>query len=383
MPQSDFLLYLQGKVDSLACMKHLRLLLLPLVLHAVLGAAPTVDTVAGTGQPELNLHDGPVDKVNIKDPFGVEFGPDGRLYVTEVGHHRILAADLKTSQVETVAGTGQSGYSGDGGPASKAKLNEPYEIRFDRAGNLYWVEMQNHVVRRMDAESGLVRTLAGTGKPGDTGDGGPAREATFNRPHSIALDEARGHLYIADIGNHRIRRVDLKTGRLTGYAGNGKKTLPKPGQKVGPEVPMIGPRALYITPGTLWIALREGHSVWKVDLGTRIITPIAGTGRKGFTGDGGPALEGTFKGPKGIVVDSKEENVYVVDTENQALRRIHLPTGRLSSLAGYGPKGRGYNGEGVPAAKAKFGRPHGICIGPDGAVYTGDTLNHRVRRVRW
>ena len=133
-------------------------------------------------------------------------------------------------------------------------------------------------------------------------------------------------------------------------------------------------RALYLTKGILWVALREGHSIWKIDLETEIIRHIAGTGKKGFSGDGGPATKGTFNGPKGIVVDAKVENVYVVDTENQALRAIHLQSGLLSSLAGYGPKGRGFNGEKVAAGKAMFGRPHGICVGPDGYIYTGEFI---------
>ncbi len=144
---------------------------------------------------------------------------------------------------------------------------------------------------------------------------------------------------------------------------------------------MIGPRALYITPGTLWIALREGHSVWKVDLDTKVIRQISGTGKKGYSGDGGNPLKGTYNGPKGIVVDAAEENIYVVDTENQAIRRIDLKRNLLTSHAGYGPKGKGFISDRTPANKTKFGRPHGICIGPDGNVYIGDTLNHRVRRV--
>lgn len=351
-------------------------------LHSVILATPIVETVAGTGRKELNLHRGSADKVNIADPFGVEFGPNGRLHITEVGNHRILSVDLKSGRVQCVVGTGMKGYSGDGGPAIKADLNEPYEVRFDKKGNMYFVEMQNHIIRKVEKKSGYIHTLAGTGKQGYSGDGGPAIKATFNRPHSIALDEANGHLYIADIGNHRIRRLNLANGNVQTFAGNGKKKLPRDETKVGPGVPIIGPRALYLTPGILWVALREGHSIWKIDLKTEIIRHIAGTGKKGFSGDGGPATRGTFNGPKGIVVDAKGKNVYVVDTENQALRGIHLQSGLLSSLAGYGPKGRGFNGEKIAAGKAMFGRPHGICVGPDGYIYTGDTLNHRVRRVK-
>ena len=122
----------------------------------------------------------------------------------------------KTGTISTVAGSGKKGYSGDGGPALDAKLNEPYEVRFDKAGNMYFVEMVNNIVRRVDAKTGTIETVAGTGKKGFSGDGGPATEATFSRPHSIALDN-NNNLYICDIGNHRIRRVDLKTGIVSTF----------------------------------------------------------------------------------------------------------------------------------------------------------------------
>ena len=346
-----------------------------------LASQDVVETVAGSGKAELNGHSGKALQLNIKDPFGVEFGPDGKLYVTEVGNHRIIAVDIQSGTAKTIAGTGKKGYSGDGGPATKADLNEPYEVRFDKAGNIYFVEMINNIIRRIDAKTGKIETIAGTGEKGYSGDGGDARKATFNRPHSIALDEDNQHLYVADIGNHRIRRIDLKTNTIEGFAGNGDKQLPVDETLVSPTISMIGPRALYITPGTLWIALREGHSVWKVDLETKVIRHISGTGKKGYSGDGGDPLKGTYNGPKGIVVDAAEKNIYIVDTENQAIRRIDLKRNLLTSHAGYGPNGRGFISDRIPANKAKFGRPHGICIGPDGYVYIGDTLNHRVRRI--
>lgn len=165
-----------------------------------------IDTVAGTGHKELGLFEGAADKVNIGEPFGVEFGPDGALYICEITNHRVLRLDMKRRHVRTVAGTGRKGYSGDGGPATKAALNEPYEVRIDSAGNLFIVEMQNAIVRRIDAKSGVITTIAGTGRHGFSGDGGPATRAQLDHPHSIALD-GHGGLYIADLGNHRVRRV--------------------------------------------------------------------------------------------------------------------------------------------------------------------------------
>ena len=342
-------------------------------------AAQTIATVAGTGKPENNGDGGPALKTNISQPFGVEFGPDGALYVCEVGHHRVRRVDLNSGEITTVAGNGTEGYSGDGGPATKAALNEPYEIRFDKSGNMFFVEMQNHLVRKVDAKTGLITTVAGTGKAGFGGDGGPATAAQFSSPHSIALDD-QGHLYIADIGNHRIRRVDAQSGIVTTIAGTGQRTAPVDGQPAAGK-PMIGPRALFIREGTLWIALREGHSVWRLNLADGLLAHFAGTGKKGYSGDGGPAREAGFDGPKGIALDV-EGNLFVVDTENHAIRKIEISSGQISTLAGRGPQFGGGAGDGGPASSATLDRPHGICVGPDGAVFIGDTNNHRVRRVK-
>ncbi len=356
--------------------------ILPVVICSLVchvAAAANIDTVAGTGQAENNGSAGQASEVNIGQPFGVEVGPDGALYVTEVHNHRVMRVDLKSGELTTVAGCGRKGYSGDGGKATDAELNEPYEVRFDKQGNLFFVEMMNNIVRRVDAKSGIITTIAGTGKAGYGGDGGPAVKAQFNRPHSIALDH-RGGLYVADIGNHRIRRIDLNSGIIESIAGDGNKKTPQHGQSAKGQA-VVGPRALCIDGDTMRVALREGHSVWTLSLESGKWRHISGTGQKGFTGDGGPAALATYNGPKGIAV-RPAGNVYVVDTENQAIRMIDTKTNMISTVAGAGPNHRGGSGDGGPATKAEVDRPHGICVGPDGTIYIGDTNNHRVRRVR-
>ncbi len=342
-----------------------------------------LQTVAGAGGGDNNGDAGGARERNINQPFGVEVGPDDALYITEVGHHRLWRLDRKSNALAVVAGNGKKGYTGDGGPATDATMNEPYEIRFDADGNLYVVEMQNHIVRRIDAKTKHITTIAGTGEAGFGGDGGLATKAKLKQPHSIALSADaradRGSLYIADIGNHRIRRVDLATGNIETIAGTGQAKLPVAGEAALGK-PVVGPRALFATGETLWVALREGHSVWQLDLATGKWKHIAGTGKQGFTGDGGPATEATFNGPKGIAVDAKG-NAFVVDTENQAIRRIDAKTGEISTIAGSGPNARGFAGDGGAATKAKFDRPHGVCVHANGSVYVGDTNNHRVRVI--
>lgn len=359
----------------------------PTVVHLILTAfcvaplglarADVIETVAGTGQPDDNGNQGDARQINIGEPFGVEIGPDGALYVTEVRNHRVLRVDLATGRIVTVAGNGRKGYSGDGGPATEASLNEPYEVRFDRDRNMYFVEMQNHIIRRVDAKTGIISTLAGTGRAGFGGDGGPAIHAQFKQPHSIALDD-RGHLYVADIGNHRIRRIELQTGVIETIAGTGEKKLPVDGQRARGH-PILGPRALFIDGPTMWIALREGHSIWRMNLDEGRLQHVAGTGRLGYSGDGGPAKSATFNGPKGVAI-GPQGHVYVVDTENQAIRKIDVVQGTVTTVAGNGQQGGA--GDGGPATQAPLGRPHGICVAPDSAIYIGDTLNHRVRRMK-
>lgn len=328
-----------------------------------------IDTVAGHG-----------DESVVGQPFGVEIGSDGALYICEVANHRVRRLDLKSGKLSTVAGTGEKGRSGDGKAATSARLNEPYEVRFDETGNMFFVEMRNHIVRRVDAKTKIITTVAGTGERGFNGDQGPATSINLNNPHSVALDD-RGGLYIADIGNHRIRRVDLERGTIETTAGTGEKRLPRDGQ-VARGNPILGPRALFVDGRTLWIALREGHSLWKMDLDRGLLCHVAGTGEKGYSGDGGPALEAQFNGPKGVAL-GPDGNVDVVDTENQVIRRIDVRSGLVTTIAGAGPDARGYGGDGGPATSAKLDRPHGICVSAGGVVYIGDTNSHRVRRVRF
>jgi DNA-binding beta-propeller fold protein YncE len=355
-------------------------LALLLAAASAYGAEPLITTIAGMGSPENNGDTGAAAAINIGDPFGVALGPDGALYVTEVRNHRVRRLDLGTGEMSTVAGCGRRGYSGDGGVAVEAELNEPYEVCFDRDGNMLFVEMQNHLIRRVDAKAGVISTVAGVGKPGFGGDGGPAIAACFRQPHSIALDSA-GSLYIADIGNHRIRRVDPATGVIETIAGNEKRTLPVDGQQARGNA-ILGPRALFIDANdTLWIALREGNSVWRMSLADGVLHHVAGLGEAGYSGDDGPPTVATFNGPKGIAVDAAGV-VYVADTENHAIRRIDLVANRITTLVGTGPDAASGAGDNGAAGSAQLDRPHGVCVAPDGTLYIGDTLNHRVRRVR-
>ncbi|MBI3865527.1 MAG: hypothetical protein HY290_26945 [Planctomycetia bacterium] len=338
-----------------------------------------IETIAGNGKPGDTPAEGTTARdVPVDLPFGVEYGPDGALYITTVGSHRVLRLDRKNGALTSVAGNGKKGYAGDGGPATEATLNEPYEVRFDSRGNMVIVEMRNHLIRRVDAKTGLISTVAGDAVSGDRGDGGPAKQARFNNPHSITLDE-HDNLYVADLSNHRVRKIDAKTQQIETLAGNGTRGHPDDGALAKTQ-PLIMPQGLAVHGGALWIASFQGHVVWRLDFKTGVIRRVAGTGRQGHTGDGGPALEATFDGPRGVMM-SPAGTLYVVEGENNVIRAFDTVRGTISTIAGAGPKLHEYAGDGVPAVGAPLSQPHGICISPDGTLVLSDTKNHRVRAL--
>ena len=336
----------------------------------------TVVTFAGTGAKGFSGDRGPAVNAHLSDPAGIVRALDGALYICDTANHRIRKV-TRDGNITTVAGTGEAGWSGDGGPATAAKLNEPYEVRLDKAGNIFWVERLSHTVRKRDAKTGIISTVAGNGTAGFSGDGGPATNAQFNEPHSIGLDQT-GALYIADVRNHRIRKVDLKAGTISTFAGTGERK-PTPDGARFTDAPLHGPRALdFDKAGNLWLALREGNAILKLDLTKRTVHHAAGNGTKGFNGNGGPAKEASLNGPKGLSV-GPDGNVYIADTENHAIRMIDVGAGTIHLVAGTGARGDGPEGDPM---KCQLARPHGVSVDSDGSVFIGDTENHRVRLIR-
>lgn len=348
-------------------------LFLPLAVSA---ADWTISTVAGTGEKGFSGDGGPATAAKMDNPFGVTRGPDGALWYCEYTGQKVRKI-TPDGIIHTVAGTGQKGYTGDNGPAKDATFNLPHEIRFDAAGNLYIVDMQNHAVRKVDMKTGVISTFAGTGKAGYSGDGGPANKAELKQPHSIQFGPD-GDLYICDIGNNVIRKVDMKTGSISTFAGTGAPGATPDGSPVQ-GTPLKGPRSLdFDKDGNLWLCTREGNQVFKFDLKAGKILHIAGTGKKGFTGHGGPAKEATLSGPKGIALDA-EGNAWLADTESHSVRVVNAKTGTLDLVAGTGQKGDGKDGDPL---KCEMARLHGIYVDAGGAVYIGDSEAHKVRVLR-
>jgi streptogramin lyase len=255
-------------------------------------------------------------------------------------------------------------------------MNLPHEIRFDSAGDLYIVDMQNHAIRKVELATMRITTIAGTGSPGYSGDGGPAIEAQFKQPHSIQFGP-EGDLYVCDIGNHVIRRIDNKTQKISTYAGTG---VPGPTPDGAPlsATPLNGPRSIdFDQRGDLWLATREGNQVFRIDRKQGRYEHVAGTGQNGLAGDGGPAKLAKLKGPKGIALDG-QGGVWLADTESHCVRRIDTNTGLIERIAGTGIQGDGPVGDPL---ECKLARLHGIFVDRDGSILIGDSQAHRIRRL--
>ena len=334
-----------------------------------------IQTIAGTGEPGYSGDGGPAGRALLREPFMCDFDRQGNLYFSEARNHTVRRVDLATGVITTVAGTGAEGYSGDGGPAVSATLNQIYALIIDANNDIYVVDRLNAAVRRIEAATGIITTVAGTGEPGYSGDGGPGNMAQLREPNDVFLD-GRGGLLIADIQDQRVRRLDLATGIITTFAGNGEKERAGDG---GPakQASILGARAVCMdSKGNTYICEREGHGVRKVDANGMMST-FAGTGERGYEGDGGPAITATWNGPKAIRCDL-QDNIIVVDTENHAIRRIDATTGTVTTIAG---GHQGGDGDGGNATEAGLDRPHGCGVDGQGNIYIADSNNHRVRVV--
>ncbi|MBS0640874.1 MAG: hypothetical protein U1E70_04760 [Acetobacteraceae bacterium] len=319
----------------------------------------TVSIVAGTGEAGYSGDGSSPTAARLNNPFDLAFSPDGSLIFSDTFNHCLRRIDFKTDRISTIAGTGEKGFSGDGGPATNARLNEPYGVVIGDDGPIYFADRLNGRVRVIDT-TGTIRSLAGDGGGASHGDGGPAAQAGLVEPNGLALSPDGNRLFIADVAGHRVRVVDLAGGVISTFAGTGEGAHTGDGG-AATEAAIFGARAVAFAPdGSLYVMERQGSCIRRIRNG--VIEMVAGTGGRGYSGDGGHALQAVFDRPKEMAV-APDGSVFVVDTENNALRRIDGGSWIVTTIDG------------------GLARPHGAAIGADGCVYIGDSEHHQIRKL--
>jgi sugar lactone lactonase YvrE len=328
-----------------------------------------------------NVYSGPVTVSSSATLAAIAIAPG---YAPSLGTSaQYYIGTTPVSLLYTVAGSGVYGFSGDGGPATLAQLNSPAWVARDSAGNLYISDQGNHVVREVAAGTGTIRTIAGTGKIGSSGDGGPATSAEFESPDALAVDQ-NGNLFIADNGSESVRLLNLKTGIIQTYAGGGTGSAGT--GDGGPAISAVfgsiggiaidGSRNVYITSN-------DPSGVRKVTDATGIITTIAGTAGTGYSGDGGPATSALLFDPSGVTFDAKG-NLYIADTGNNVIREVNAATGIITTVAGTGVTSfltSTYSGDGGPATSAQLNQPTSVLFDAAGNLYFSDTGHGAIRKV--
>lgn len=321
--------------------------------------------------------DGPATQAKLVAPFGVDFDRSGNTYIVELTGERVLRVD-REGQLTRIAGSERKkGNTGDGGPAMEATFNAMHSVAIGRDGLVYLADTLNNRVRRLDPQSGRIEAFAGTGAKGDEGDGIPALKAKFGGIYCIAFDPRGVRLILTDLDMRRIRSVDMKTGIVRTVAGNGKRGVPEDGADAR-SAPLVDPRAACAdAEGNVYILERSGHALRVVDVGGKIRT-VVGTGEKGVSLDGGDARSVKLNGPKHLCLD-QDGSVLIADTENHLILRYRPREGKVERVAGSGKKGTG--GVGGPPEKVELNQPHGVLVHPSGAIYVTDSSNNRVLRI--
>ena len=359
--------------DEMKQIPHL-VYLLSVLLGSTASAQWKIEAIAGVGNPGLSGDYGKALKAYLYNPFGIVRGPDKALWFCDSGNNRIRQI-RPDGFMFTFAGSGTKDFSPSGTWVQETALKRPPELRFDANGDMFIADMGNHVIRKVNMQTGKAEIIAGTGLAGYSGDGDTALIAHLRQPQGIQFSP-EGDLFICDTGNNVIRRLEIKTGLITTFAGTGKVGVTPDGAPIE-GTPLNGPRAIdFDRNGDLWLATKEGCQVFKFDMKARRIRLVAGTGARGMKG--GPGKQATFGGPTGLSLDA-EGNAWIADTENSVVRMIDGKSGDVSLVAGTGERGDGPDGDPL---QCKFSRLHGIFADADGSIFIGDSEAHRIRVLR-
>jgi len=337
-----------------------------------------ISTVAGNGIQGFGGDGSSATLANLNNPIDVKIDSSGNLFIADANNNRIRKVNASTGIITTIAGNGTAGYGGDGGAASAAILKKPSGLNFDISGNLYITDGDNYRIRKINGGSGVISTVAGNGTQGYSGDGIAANATTLNYPRGLTLDNF-GNLYIADASNHRIRKVNAITGIITTIAGNGTSGFSGDGG-LATNATLNTPYGIALDSiGNIYIAEYLNHRVRKVNASTGIITTIAGNGVQGNGGDGGAATAANLNVPSSIDFDSSG-NLYISVLNSNKIRKVNAITGIISTVAGIGGNGI-YGGDSAAATAANLNSPSGVASDGSGNLFIADQFNHRIRKV--
>lgn len=336
--------------------------------------AQVIHTIAGNGTAGYNGDGIAALSAELSSPYGVGTDSLGNLFIGDAGNNRIRKIDT-AGIITTVAGTGTAGYNGDLILAVTAELNFPYGMAVSRAGIIVIADMNNHRIRSIKSESGgLITTIAGTGVAGFSGDSGLAVNAKINTPQGIFWDAAN-NVYFGDHNNHRIRKISA-SGIITTIAGNGTAGFGGDGGLATAAELYFPSGVTKDTLGNIYIADMFNNRIRKIDT-AGIITTVAGTGTPGYSGDNGPAILANINYPKDVYIDHNG-NIIITDPDNQRLRMINT-AGIITTIAGNGVQS--YCCDGGAATSAELDEPQGVFVDKYGSIYTGDCLNNRIRKI--
>ncbi len=340
------------------------------------GIITSVTAEYDTRVPNRRGDGGQVRFAGLNLPEGVAVDAAGNTYISDTYNHAIRKVD-RSGVISTVAGNGPEGFSGDDGPATGAALRYPTGIAVDTAGNVFFADTNNHRIRRIDAATGIITTIAGNGNSGFWGDGGPATDASLNYPRGISLDPVTGNLYIADVNSHRIRQIQASSGRIYTVAGSGSTGYAGDGD-LATSAGLYYPNSVtFVAPDVLYVADTNHHVVRKFTAGGTIAT-VAGSGSSGYAGNGLPATSGKLYYPYSVAVDAAGI-VYISDSGNNRIRKVDLD-GKLWTVAGTGAAA--FSGDGGLPLDAGLNNPKSLVVDPSGGLLVVDRDNHRIRWAR-
>ena len=333
-----------------------------------------IQTFAGNGSVCFGGDEELATSATLNFPSGLDTDANNNLFFADTENHRIRMINSETNIITTIAGTDFFGFSGDGGQASNALFNAPIDVALDQSDNVYIVDRGNNRVRKIDALTGIIQTIAGNGLNSFSGDGGVAVEASLNEPTAVVIDQL-GNLFIADEANNRVRRIDANTGIISTLAGNG--SFESSGDD-GPanQASLEAPKGLALDQNADNLFIATGNLIRKVDLNTGIITTIAGTGDFNSNGDGGLASKAALKAPYDLVIDSNG-NIFIAELAR--IRKIDAFTNTINTVVGDG--NQGFSGDNGPAIQALIGGSIHLALDNENNLFLGDRENDRIRRV--